>query len=212
MIFIDVGANDGTWGIKYAEARPEATVLAFEPVPHLVEQIRARTKHLTNYFLFPIAIDSEPGRADFVVTAGNAGCSSLLPLRPQEELERVWVNRPDIKEVDRVKVEVARLDTILAEHGLENETIEFLHIDAQGKDWEVLKSLGDGLAKVVRGECEVALSADRSIYAGQEATVETVVPWLRARGFKAAVLPHLNFLEADIRFWRSGVADPMVSV
>jgi hypothetical protein len=82
------------------------------------------------------------------------------------------------------------------------ETVDFLHVDAQGMDLEVLKGLGDRIHQVKMGEVEAIIDPKESIYLDQTSTVESCRDFLIQHGFKVAVLPHLNFLEADLRFWR----------
>lgn len=201
-LVVDVGANNGKWGLEYARRNPEVRVVAFEPTPRLVAGIRA-TSPPSNYTIVQAAVSDVEGVAAFHLTPGEGGCSSLLPLRPKEELEKVWVNRPDIVEESVIEVPVVRLDRYLSENGWAEDTkIGFLHVDAQGTDLKVLAGLGDRLRYVDGGEVEAVIKPEESIYAGQQTTVEACCDFLRAAGFRFAVLPHLNFLEADIRFWR----------
>ena len=202
MILIDVGANDGAWGLRMAQANPKCKVLAFEPVPHLCDAIEAK-KPPQNYELVRAAVSETNGTATLHVSVGQAACSSLLPFRPKEELEKTWVGRRDLVEEATVEVRTTRLDTALVERGLDKEPIAFLHIDAQGFDLAALQSLGDLLNNVSVGEAEAVIEENESLYVGQDCTVSAVRAFLHSKGFRTATLPHLNFLEADIRFWRS---------
>lgn len=200
-IAFDIGANNGKWGLEYAAAHPTTKVFAFEPTPFLVKQIQAQTLP-ANYRLVPKAVSDVAGKATFHLTPGEGGCSSLLPIRPPEELAKVWANRPEIVEVDTVEVDVVRLDDFIAAEGLWKEPIEFLHIDAQGVDLKVLQSVGTFLPNVRMGEVEAVIKPQESIYEGQETTVEACCVFLKQHGFRFCPMPHLNFLEADVRFWR----------
>jgi FkbM family methyltransferase len=197
-IAIDVGANNGKWGIQYAKDNPNVTVIAFEPVKHLAEKIWKDTKDLKNYVCFQKAVGAQVGTTTLKVSPNEASCSSILEFRTDEELKDVWVGRQDLKKVDEYEVEVC----VLAAFVGDAETVDFLHVDAQGMDLEVLKGLGDRIHQVKMGEVEAIIDPKESIYLDQTSTVESCRDFLIQHGFKVAVLPHLNFLEADLRFWR----------
>ncbi len=196
-LFLDVGANDGSWGHRMAQSHPDHYVIAFEPVPYLAE--KCRTNAPPNYEVHEVAIGAKTGKDVMKVTAGDGGCSSLMePCAPEELVRRGW-NRPDIVVQDRVEVDVYRLDDILQPN---IPTIEFLHIDAQGLDLAVLESLGTLISKVKAGELEAAIDPDRAIYRDQTLSVDVACARLKELGFRSMTIPHDNGLEADIRFWR----------
>ena len=69
-------------------------------------------------------------------------------------------------------MECTRLDDFIDERGISG--IAYLEIDAQGKDLDVLKSLGDKIDIVERGHIEVPTSADVVLYKGQHLREETL--------------------------------------
>ena len=67
---VDVGANNGSFGIDIALRHPRLQVLAFEPTAQLAKIIREKTQRLANYELIEAAVSDTPGQAIFNV-AGN---------------------------------------------------------------------------------------------------------------------------------------------
>ncbi len=195
MVF-DVGANDGSTTINLIKAFPWITVFAFEPTPFLVTIIRERTAGIKGYHLQVNAVGEVPGEATFNV-AGSAdwGCSSLLEF--SDGLEKTWPGRTDLKVTDKIKVDVIRLDDFLTQHRIDQ--IDFLHVDTQGHDLSVLKSLGSRIGVVKAGVIEVPQSDEVKLYKGQH-TKEEALRFLESHGFKIWRIDHQ--LNEDNVFFR----------
>jgi FkbM family methyltransferase len=202
---LDVGANNGSWGLDIAKRHPHIQVFGFEPTPQLVETIRGKVRDLgiTNYEVVPVAVSDQAGTVRFNV-AGQAdwGCSSLLPFN--EGLDKTWPGRTDFKVTDVIDVECIRLDTFVEARGI--SSIEFLHVDTQGTDLKVMASLGDFLRLVKRGEIETSTSRFVSLYKGQH-TLEDVVLFFLKHGFEIEKLTpnDVHFNEANVLFRRRSV-------
>jgi FkbM family methyltransferase len=104
-----------------------------------------------------INIDAEPGSMrpfrkhrgrDINVECGVGSRPGKLPyyrfnepaLNTFDEAEANLKNRPPYRLVERVEVAVRRLDDLLAEYLPTGQVIDFLTIDVEGKDLEVLES------------------------------------------------------------------------
>jgi FkbM family methyltransferase len=104
-----------------------------------------------------INIDAEPGSMrpfrkhrgrDINVECGVGSRPGKLPyyrfnepaLNTFDEAEANLKNRPPYRLVERVEVAVRRLDDLLAEYLPSGQVIDFLTIDVEGKDLEVLES------------------------------------------------------------------------
>lgn len=182
-IVFDVGANDGSTCIRFAQERPDTVVWAFEPTPKLADELREKTKHMSNYHVVQKAVSDVPGTAKFYVagTPGcDWGCSSLNQFN--DNLEETWPGRPDFKVTDTIEVEVIRLDTFMAENNI--VSVDHLHVDVQGKDMEVMMSLGDKLTSVGSGVIEMPLSDDVKLYKDQKYTLVDGVKFLTKNGFR----------------------------
>jgi hypothetical protein len=100
----------------------------------------------------------------------------------------MWGNRRDLKYGGKtIDVPCIRLDCFIEKFNVTEfkiEKIDFLHIDAQGKDLSVLRSLGKYINIVERGTCEVAANADVSIYKNQESLLSNTTLWIAEHGFE----------------------------
>lgn len=179
LVIFDVGANNGSSFEVLPKVLPWVKIHAFEPTPHLIDIIQQKMGRTRNYHLIPKAVGSNPGTAQFNI-AGQSdwGCSSLLDF--SDNLEKTWPGREDFKVTEKLEVEIIRLDDYVREHGIEQ--IDFLHIDTQGTDLDVLKSLGDALSKVHAGVVEVPQSSEVMLYKGQHSR-EEMLEFLEQNGF-----------------------------
>lgn len=177
MIIFDVGANDGGHTNKFL-AQEGALVYAFEPTIELQNQLQKKFKNNNNFFLIPAAVDIENGFRYFnVAGTKDWGCSSLHEFT--DNIDQLWPNRPDFHFTDRYKVLTLRLDTFCVLHNITQ--IDFLHIDAQGNDFNVLKSLGEKINLVQSGECEAALKVN--LYKDTNNDAYEIKKWLEDKGF-----------------------------
>jgi len=65
----------------------------------------------------------------------------MLPFDPDGL--RDWIGGDELIQYEKISVQVVRLDTFLAEAGIEH--VDYLKIDAQGADLSVIRSAGDRL-------------------------------------------------------------------
>lgn len=194
---VEVGANSGSDTVNFLN-QPDTRVIAFEPTPELVLHLRNRFKGNPNFTLYPAAVCEVNGWSEFNI-AGSAdwGCSSLSTFNP--DVHNQWPNRPDFHFTDKCIVPTVRLDTILDMNNV--DSIDYLHIDAQGHDFDVLKSLGKYVSIVKAGICESAHNIN--LYENTNNSTKEIVSWLESNGFSHNVSPNDEyFAEAQIRFFR----------
>ena len=177
-VFFDVGSNDGSTSVSIAQNDVNTVVFAFEPTPSLVNEVTAKTSHLRNYILIDKAVSDFNGKAKFNI-AGNAdwGCSSLLEFSDKSQTE--WIGRTDFKVTEEVEVDVITLKDFIIENNIEK--IDWIHIDTQGSDLNVLKGLGDKIDIVMGGVMEAANKED-ILYYGQN-TKDECISFLNDNGF-----------------------------
>ena len=75
----------------------------------------------------------------------DGGCISLPEFA--DNVQETWRGRPELQVDRRLVAEVIRLDDFIRLHDIGQ--IDFLHIDTQGTDLSVLRSLGSSLEKVL---------------------------------------------------------------
>jgi FkbM family methyltransferase len=147
--FVKIGAYDGVTDdpcavILLADRRWKG--LLVEPVPHCFDRLRANFPDADRFSLERVAIGPRPGTAAFYYV--DPGARRRLPDLPP------WIDQLGsfdrdhvLKHLDGVlapfvvecRVEVRRLDDLLSEHGIGD--VHLLHVDAEGHDYEVLKTL-----------------------------------------------------------------------
>ncbi len=134
MTIVDVGANIGLYTIFFAKQTGSGgKVFAFEPDPDLFQMLRknCETNNLSNVILHNCALGSCEDEKFLDRSPLNSGDN------------RIVANSPlSVSHGKRVKVRTAALDTLLP-----GQNVDFLKIDVQGYELEVLKGAKDLLSK-----------------------------------------------------------------
>lgn len=136
----DVGANIGQSAITYARQFPQAEIYSFEPVAATYQQLLAATRALPRVHPYRLGMGREPGKTTIHVNPLNE--TSSIPLsRPEDH--------PEMIELETIAgfAEKQKL-----------ETIDFLKVDTEGYDLEVLAGAASLLQRqkihLVMSECE----------------------------------------------------------
>ncbi|TCT04601.1 FkbM family methyltransferase [Aquabacter spiritensis] len=170
--FVDVGANVGNWSLMFADRMTHAKGLAFEPGPQTVERLRAalRGAGFGGIEVVASAVSDLPGTLRFWEEAGYGETSSLLSQH----------SHPDAK---AVAVPVTTLDIEMQTRGVER--IDFLKIDAEGFDLNVLRGaagyLGGQRIRVLQFE----YNAPWALAGG---TIQAAFRLLEGNGYKVRLL------------------------
>lgn len=177
-VIFDVGARDGT---SFCEAaRQGHIVYAFEPTPSFAAEIKnwCDADDLKTFHFVQAAVSVESGEAKFNISAnGDGGCSSLKEY--VDNINDVWSGRNDFVVTETISVRVLRMDSFLQENSIDK--IDYLHIDTQGSDLDVLKSFGKEISRVVEGVMEVPNTI--TLYKGVP-TKEESIAWLMNNNFQ----------------------------
>jgi FkbM family methyltransferase len=111
--FVDVGANIGYFSLLAARVVGEqGTIVAFEPIPRLVDQARrsADASEIRNIRFVAAACGAEPGSAMIEVDGHDIGTSSLAIGKPTSRSMRVKVVKLDDELCDEPRVDVIKID------------------------------------------------------------------------------------------------------
>ena len=147
------------------------------------DNVKVAQKTFPNGVIYNTAIFDEEGSRPFYI-CNKPQCSSLFP--PNMDVVREYVkkdknnyekyHRVDVKEIK--DIECTRLDTILS--NLEVD-FDFLKMDSQGSDYNILKSLGEYLkTQIVGVQTEVFFE---SMYEGIH-LYKDIKKLLKSNGFK----------------------------
>jgi FkbM family methyltransferase len=181
-IIIDVGAACGKMTEKWMkQLKKKGEFYCIEPVPKSFEKLKTNLQN--NAQLFNFAISDAEGVFPFYVSK-YVNASSLLPL---VDKNIKWWKQPngcdniDVSDTETIQVEVKRLDTFLKECSLDTCIIDFIKIDTQGNDFNVVKSLGDLIYNVKEIMLEVQI-VPFEYYKGQSKKLD-VVNYMFRKGF-----------------------------
>ncbi len=199
-IKIEVGANNGRDTLKLAQ--DGSTVYAFEPTHELLAKDLwpISSKH-KNIHIIPFAVTNQNSFQTFNIAANRDwGCSSLYEF--SDDIEKKWPNRPDFKKTHSYEVPTITLYDFCNLYGIDK--IDFLHIDAQGADYNVLLSLGDKISIVEAGTVEVADKVE--LYSNTNNKINDVRKFLTDNGFKiiGEVRNDVVGAEVNIKFIKHG--------
>ena len=128
-------------------------IICFEPVPSSFEILKERSQSYAT--LFRLAVGNENKRVTMNIETANSGQSNSI-LKPALHL----IDYPDIVFNSEIEVEMVRLDDFLK---IDPAKFNFLNIDVQGYELEVLK----GAEKTLRGIDYILCEVNRdAVYHG----------------------------------------------
>ncbi len=134
-IIYDIGANKGEWTRAAHAIFPNSKIFAFEPNPILFKQLQKLEFFEMSVKVFPYAIGSVEESRNFYFNSDLNKIGSLI------EPEFMYsINR------ECQKVKVVRLDNLIKHN--EIPVPNFIKIDVEGWELEVIKGLGDVLPRV----------------------------------------------------------------
>lgn len=186
---VDVGCARGAL-LKYTQGMFKSIhSIGIDPIDHYSER--------PNYTAYvQCAIDSlnspnEPYVATFYVNQDDQA-SSLLKMNFDKITSELsdrdskyyvpWAN--NLRVIEEKKVIVRTLKSILEEK-LPSGTIHLLKIDAEGKDLDVVKSIGDQLSRVCFLSLECSSHTDSSLRIFNEGChIRDVIPYMNDHGFE----------------------------
>ena len=142
-VLLDVGANTGFYSLIAVASGPDTTAIAYEPVPAIVEMLRANlrlnraSKRVT---VEELAIGDRSGRATL----------HLPPPQPDGTIETSASLEPDFKEViaSSFEVRTSTLDDAWRASG--EPAVTMVKVDVEGAEARVLAGAGPSSARAAR--------------------------------------------------------------
>ena len=147
FFFIQVGSNDGISGDPLHEfiVRYRWKGILVEPVPYLYEKLLATYRDQHGLIFENVAIDNAAGEKRFYYLrrARGAGHAVWYERIGSFHKEHLLKHRGKIPDFDRLLVEenvkCATLKALLQKYAVTN--INLLHVDAEGYDYEIIKTV-----------------------------------------------------------------------
>jgi len=130
-VILDIGANVGIFSIKAAKAvGDEGKVIAIEPEPKNIKILNENLKNFKNIIIIPKAVGNSSGKVDFLIGihSGSHKINSQIRKKSNEKI---------------IKVPIEKIDNLVRELNLEK--VNFLKIDVEGWELEVLKGAESSL-------------------------------------------------------------------
>ncbi|MGO4526317.1 FkbM family methyltransferase [Microvirga sp. 2MCAF35] len=152
-IIFDVGANIGQSARRCAKSFPDARIYAFEPDRDNFARLSRLARRIRKLTCYRVALSAEPG--------------TLQIVRDASDPTRHRVGTESAGEIERIPA--ITVDSFCAEHGIGR--IDYLKIDTEGHDLEVLKGTREMLAshRVAIVEVECGMNPDNTYHVPFEA-------------------------------------------
>jgi FkbM family methyltransferase len=199
-LVIDVGANEGQFGLSLRRGGYRGRIVSFEPIPEICARLIQICSRDANWSAFQLALADRDGTAELHVAKGPQLSSLLTPTKWNQARES------DVVQARRETVTIKRLDAIF--HNLHSKR-PFLKIDVQGAEEIVLRGAEKSLPNVVGVQLEIALY---QFYESQLLLSDTL-NLMSNRGFVPAIIDPIGYydpidpcrlMEMDCVFVRSG--------
>ena len=167
-------------------------IYAFEPAPHVFNILVEKHKNDPRIEFYEMAISDEDG-VKSLKYHDNYGYSSFLEIDKEGEFAKKCQEfDPGFDNiVSIIDVQTKRIDTFMQENCIEH--IDFLKIDTQGNDLNVIKSLGKMIDKVDTIELEVQI---KPLYKNSSSK-EEIVDFMQKNNFNLISEESNNFLLKD---------------
>ncbi len=122
---VDVGSHEGEFLTLFLKIAPKGTHFGFEPLPYLYNSLLDRFNDNPNCTVYNYALSDKEGLSSFNHVISNPAYSGIKKRR---------YDRPNEKD-ETISVATKKLDTVIPE-GVQ---IDFLKIDVEGGEFDVLK-------------------------------------------------------------------------
>ena len=132
-----IGAHVGSEVESYLKLFGEIPIHLFEPQKNIFKELKKNVVNQNKIFFYNIGLGSENKRVDFYVNTNNDGQSSSV-LKPKNHMKY----HPHVLFEKGEKIEIKRYDD------LHLEKVNFMNIDVQGYELEVLKGASKNLMNI----------------------------------------------------------------
>lgn len=147
---LDVGANQGYFGLALRRLGYAGRIVSFEPVATTFQRLRERAGPDASWTAHRIALGAEDGQVRMRTFAGHENCT----LAEMGEFAREWLPSA-LRDEGVEEVPLRRLDSLVEEGSVELTAPTLLKVDAEGYDWRVLEGAGSRLEQVVGLQLEL---------------------------------------------------------
>ena len=173
---IHIGAHDGSECSWYVDVGYER-VLWFEPNRILFSRLRENIKKYSNQVAFNFGIHDSLKEAVLHISSNDAQSSSIL------EFGTHLKYHPNVKVIGSQMIRLMRIDDFFRDYYWDVKSFDFVNIDTEGTELNVLKSFGNLIKKIKYIYTEIH---EEEIFKGG-ALVDEIDNYLLAYGFSRQV-------------------------
>ncbi|MEO0557744.1 MAG: FkbM family methyltransferase [Bacteroidota bacterium] len=188
-VILDVGANEGQFGLSVRKAGFAGRIVSFEPIASVFARLEAIAASDAAWEVHHTGL-GDRDRAETLHVASNTASSSLLAPGAALHEHASFIEFGDTEEVN-----VARLDSLFSDLVRPDDVVT-LKVDTQGYEQAVL----NGAESVLDRIDTVLLELSWVPLYDEEPPAETIIAWMRERGFVPAYFAPA-FAEEGTRRW-----------
>jgi FkbM family methyltransferase len=179
MTVIDIGASYGLFSnyianlsIQNNDSAKSIEVFAVEPIPKVASQIGKRKNLVViNKAVVDRARIPESGFLKLKVMK-NSELSTFLEINPEIDSDLWYSHMQSLIVESEISVPCLTLETLINENSI--ESVDFLKIDTQGTDLEVLLSAGNEIHKIKSCVLEFPYTKESAIYSNEKEITEGI--------------------------------------
>lgn len=182
--FVDVGANVGNWSSLFLKSSPSSVKgILFEPSHHTLKILRENLGHLSNIEIVDKALGESEGKVSFFDECGMGESSSVI-------------RKSSLTSAVETVVSMTTLEKELRHRNW--DSVDFLKIDAEGYDLQVMKGVYEFLKQQKIGIIQFEYEPGWR-YSGAILTAAT--DFLESLGYKVFLLQKNSLLRCNLNFY-----------
>lgn len=140
----DIGANNCEYSIIFNKIFPSAKIFAFEPNPYLCDQAKKKLKKANTIKIIMNAVGNNNKTMKIKIEKNSPLTTSLAEINHNSKTSKIkkFLNQKNKLEI--IKIKMLRIDNFIKK----NKLPDFIKIDVEGYEEEVLKGMKNNLKKI----------------------------------------------------------------
>lgn len=137
-VVFDVGANEGDWSKIVLKHHPKVEIHAFEIVPTTYQKLEKKFKDHPNMILNNFGLSNQDEEVSVSLSPYSSCSSTVYPIKNMKAHER-WYSK-------QITCVARNSSSYVAECRIDR--IDFLKVDVEGMDFQVLQGFADAIDKI----------------------------------------------------------------